>query len=111
MGNINNSEREYRARENKWVGNVRETEHGRLLSLGKELRVLEWEEHGGGGDWVVGTEGALDGMRAGCYSACCQIEHQYKINLFKNNKIKGKKQNVSGKFTFNSISICASIQP
>ena len=31
---------------------------------------------GGGGEWVTGTEGALDGMSIGCYSVCWQIEHQ-----------------------------------
>ena len=73
---MNNSEREQRGRENKWVGNIRETEHGRLLSLRKEVRVVEREEGGGGGDWVVGTEGALDRMSTGCYAICWQIELQ-----------------------------------
>ena len=30
----------------------------------------------GGGDWVTGTEGALDGMNNGCYAICWQIELQ-----------------------------------
>ena len=34
-----------------------ETEHGRLLTLGNELGVVEGEEGGGRGDWVAGTEG------------------------------------------------------
>ena len=49
---------------------------GRLLTLGNELGVVEGEVGGGGGDWVTGTEGALDGMSTGCYSICWQIEHQ-----------------------------------
>ena len=69
-------------RKNEWEISERETEHGKLLSLGKELRVMEGEEGGCGGDWVVGTEGALDGMSTGCYSECWSIQHQYKINLF-----------------------------
>ena len=42
-----------------------------------ELEVVKGEVGGGGGDWVMGTEGgALDGMSTGCYSICWQIEHQ-----------------------------------
>ena len=35
----------------------RETEHERLLTLGNEQGVVEREVGGGGGDWVMGTEG------------------------------------------------------
>ena len=36
---------------------VRETEHERLLTLGKEQGVVEGEVGRGWGDWVMGTEG------------------------------------------------------
>ena len=50
LGNINNSEREYKGREKKCVGNIRKGDRTwRLLTLGNEL---------------------------GCYSVCWQIEHQ-----------------------------------
>ena len=44
-------------RENEWEISERETEHERLLTLGNELGVVEREVGGGGGDWVMGTEG------------------------------------------------------
>ena len=49
MGNINNSEREYKGRRSVWEISERETEHERLLTLGNELGVVEGEEGGGGG--------------------------------------------------------------
>ena len=45
-------------RKNEWEISEREIEYERLLSLGKELGVVEggrWA--GGGGEWVTGTEG------------------------------------------------------
>ena len=58
LGNINNSEREYKGREKKCVGNIRKGDGTYiLLTLGNELGVVAGEEGGGGGDWVVGTEG------------------------------------------------------
>ena len=42
---------------------VRMTEHERLLTLGNKQ--VEREVGGGWGDWVTGTEGALDGMSTG----------------------------------------------
>ena len=44
-------------RKNEWEISERETEHERLLTLGNELEVVEGEVGGGGGDWVMGTEG------------------------------------------------------
>ena len=45
-------------RKNEWEISERETEHERLLTLGNELGVVEGEVGGGGGgDWVMGTEG------------------------------------------------------
>ena len=45
-------------RKNKWEISERETEHGRLLTLGNKLGVVEGEVGGGwGGDWVMGTDG------------------------------------------------------
>ena len=45
-------------RKNEWEISERETEHGRLLTLGNELLgVVEGRRAGGGGDWVAGTEG------------------------------------------------------
>ena len=42
MGNIRNSERDYRERkENEWEISVRVTEHERLLTLGSEQGVVE----------------------------------------------------------------------
>ena len=56
MGNINNSEREYKGREKKCVGNIRNGDRTeRLLTLGNTLRVVEGEVEGMG-DWVTGTE-------------------------------------------------------
>ena len=60
-------------RKNEWEISERETEYERLLTLGNETGGVEGEV---GGDWVTGTEGALDGMSTGCYSICWQIEHQ-----------------------------------
>ena len=42
-------------RKNEWEISERETEHGRLLTLGNELGVVEGEESRG--EWVMGTEG------------------------------------------------------
>ena len=44
-------------RKNEWEISERETEHERLLTLGNEQGVVEGEMDGGGGDWVMGTEG------------------------------------------------------
>lgn len=45
MGNINNSEREYKGREKKCVGNIRKGDRTqRLLTLGNELGVVEGEK-------------------------------------------------------------------
>ena len=33
-------------------------------------RTRKGRRAGGGGEWVTGTEGGLDGMRTGCYSVC-----------------------------------------
>ena len=44
-------------RENEWETSERETEHERLLTLRKEQGMVEREVGGGGGDWVMGTEG------------------------------------------------------
>ena len=42
------------------MGNIRETEHESLLTLGNELGVVEREVgRGGGSDWVMGTEGGI----------------------------------------------------
>ena len=41
------------------MGNIRVTEHERLLTLGNELGVVEREVGGGLGDWVTGTEGGI----------------------------------------------------
>ena len=38
-------------RENEWEISGRETEHERLLTLGKEQGVVETEGSGGGGNW------------------------------------------------------------
>ena len=43
-------------RKNEWEMSERETEHGRLLTLGNEQGVVEGED-GGEGEWVTGTEG------------------------------------------------------
>ena len=44
--------------EKKRLGNIRKGERSlRLLTLGKELGVLEGEENGGWGEWVTSTEG------------------------------------------------------
>ena len=48
----------------------------RHLTLGNEQGVVEGEVGGGWGDWVMGTEGALDGVSTGCYAICWQIELQ-----------------------------------
>ena len=50
------------------------TEHERLLTLVNEQGVVEREVGRGWSDWVMGTEGALDGMSTECYAICCQIE-------------------------------------
>ena len=63
-------------RENEWETTERVTEHERLLTLVNEQGVVEREVGRGWSDWVMGTEGALDGMSTGCYSVCWQIEHQ-----------------------------------
>ena len=55
-----------------------ETEHERLLAPGNKQGMVEAEEGGVGGEWVMGTEGALGGMSTGCYSVCWQIEHHKK---------------------------------
>ena len=48
LGNINNSEREYKGREKKCVGNIRKGDRTkRLLTLGNALGVVEGEEDGG----------------------------------------------------------------
>ena len=39
------------------MGNIRETEYERLLTLGNEQGVVEREVSGRWGDWVTGTEG------------------------------------------------------
>ena len=44
--------------------------------LGNEQGVVEGEEGSCCGDWVMGTERALDGMSTGCYAVCWQIELQ-----------------------------------
>ena len=46
------------------------TEHERLLTLGNKQGVGEGEVDGVRGDWVMGTEGPLDGMSTGCYAIC-----------------------------------------
>ena len=38
------------------MGNIREREHERLLTLGNELGMVEREVGGGGSDWVTSTE-------------------------------------------------------
>ena len=63
-------------RKNEWEISERETEHERLLTLGNEQGVVERE--GDGGDWVAGTEGALDGRSPGFYAVCWQIDLQFK---------------------------------
>ena len=45
-------------RENEWEISERETEHERLLTLRNELEVVEGRWAGGGGDWVMATEGS-----------------------------------------------------
>ena len=65
-------------RKNEWEISERETEHERLLTLGNEQGVVEREVGRGWGDWVMGTEGALDGMSTGCYMLANQT-------LIKNN--------------------------
>ena len=57
---------------------VRVTKHERHLILGNEQGVVEREVGGGRGDWVMGAEGALDGMSTECYAKCWQIELQFK---------------------------------
>ena len=48
LGNINNTEREYKGREKKCVGNIRKGDRTeRLLTLGNELGMVEGE----GGGW------------------------------------------------------------
>ena len=44
-------------RRNEWEISERETEHGRLLTLGNEQGVAEGEVGEGWGDWGTGTEG------------------------------------------------------
>ena len=40
------------------MGNIRKGDRTqRLLTLGNKLAVVEGEEGGAGGDWVMGTEG------------------------------------------------------
>ena len=56
MGDINNSEREYKGSEKKCGGNIRKGDRTRrLLTLGNTLGVVKGEEGGGGGEWVMGT--------------------------------------------------------
>ena len=43
-------------RKNEWEISERETEHERLLSLGKEVGVVNGEVGGEWGDWVTGSE-------------------------------------------------------
>ena len=57
LGNINNSEREYRGREKKCVGNIRKGDNIKTPTLGNELGVMEGEEGRGPCEWVMGTEG------------------------------------------------------
>ena len=63
-------------RENEWEISERMTGHERLLTLGNEQGVVEREVDRGCGDWVMVTEGALDGMSTWCYTICWQIELQ-----------------------------------
>ena len=50
LGNINNSERKYKGREKKCVGNIRKGDRTqKILTLGKELGVIEGEVGSGGG--------------------------------------------------------------
>ena len=59
-GNIKNNERDYRGKERKLVGKIREvTKHKRLQTLGNEQGVVEGEVVVGWGDWVMGTEGGI----------------------------------------------------
>ena len=46
-------------RRNLWEISERETEHEKLLTLGKEQGKVEGEAgRGGSGDWVTGTKGS-----------------------------------------------------
>ena len=55
LGNIDNSKGNIREeRRNVWEISERETEH-KLLTLGKELGVIEGEVGGGWGEWVMST--------------------------------------------------------
>ena len=72
MGNIRNSERDYRGKEGKWVGKIREGDKTwETPNSGKRTR---GGRNGGGqrvgvtGWWAL--RGVLDGMSTGCYSVC-----------------------------------------
>ena len=70
MWNMRNSTGDHRAREGKLNGRKSEweTNHERLLTLGKKLRVVAGVEVGGGrGNWMMGIKEARDVMSTGCY--------------------------------------------
>ena len=73
LGNINNSEREYKGREKKCVGNKRKGRQNLTTpNSGKRTR---GDGRGGGRGWGESMMGT-DGLSTGCYSVCGQIEHQ-----------------------------------
>ena len=76
MGNIRNSERDYRGKERKWVGDIREGDkHERLLTLGNKQGVVKGEVGRDMGLLVDGHWGGhLTGWALGVI--CWQIELQ-----------------------------------
>ena len=45
----------------------KETNHERILTMGKKLRVVRGKGGGGMGNWVIGIKRILDVMSTGCY--------------------------------------------
>ena len=80
MGNIKNSERDYRGKERKWVGNISQGDSTQETpNSGKWTR--GGERGGGQGDGVTGWRaltGAPDRMSTGYYTICWQSKLQLK---------------------------------
>ena len=82
MGNIRNSERDYKRNEGNWVWIIREEyKPWDISDSGKQTKGCR--RGGGWGDgvtewWTVRR--TLDGMSTGCYTVCCQIEFRFLKN-------------------------------
>ena len=76
MGNIKNSERDYKEKERNWVGKIRKGDKPwETPNSGKQTQGCR--RGGGQGVGVPGwraLRGAHDGMSTGCYTVSWQIE-------------------------------------